>query len=494
MANEFIARLTVDSKEYDNRIKNAVQGLQHLERSARDAGKSLNDASKEQVGYVRSLGQMETKATSARGKLSELTKGYTELSMQYRRMTDEEKRGDYGKALSQSLDQLKGRINGLKGDLKDVTSELGDGGGNGLSGVLDAVAGKLGVPVEMFTKLGAAAAGIGAALKVATDALKQNEEFMDEWGRVTSSAQSLYQGFLDVLNTGDITGYLSRIDDIVQAARDAYDALDELGTFQAFNQINTQKALTQWTQAIADFREGSITKKQAKQFAEAYKDQLKAQQTLQQDVYDKAVIDMAQERGVDPALLKEALSGTYGDYKALKELSMPTKSVWNSSTRTFNDVIDRDAATEQQLLGEMLRKLTDEELDALQKLRLQAEQTATQIASVDRTVVRMLGGKGGDGDSAIKLLNEQYQQQEKEQIAALDRMAMNEEEYEAQVYQIKKTWMQKIADLYAEGTVERARADAALAQLDIQYQGTQMRLGNKQTKHDSKYQTITGPC
>ena len=81
MANEFIARLKVDSQEYDNKIKNAVQGLQHLERSARDAGKSLNDASKEQVEYVRSLGNMETKATSARGKLSELTKGYTELSM-----------------------------------------------------------------------------------------------------------------------------------------------------------------------------------------------------------------------------------------------------------------------------------------------------------------------------------------------------------------------------------------------------------------------------
>ena len=92
MANEFIARLKVDSQEYDNKIKNAVQCLQHLERSARDAGKSLNDASKEQVEYVRSLGNMETKATSARGKLSELTKGYTELSIQYRRMTDEEKR------------------------------------------------------------------------------------------------------------------------------------------------------------------------------------------------------------------------------------------------------------------------------------------------------------------------------------------------------------------------------------------------------------------
>ena len=389
-----IVRLKVESQEYDSKLERATQKLQHMEKECRRTGASFAYADKEELKFIQSLGQMETKATTARGKVAEMTKSYTELSLQYKRLSDQEKQSPFGKAMAQSLDQLKSRIKDANSEIKEVSQELGNGS-NGLGGIMDALAGKIGIPVEMFTKFGAAAAGIGAALKVATDALKQNEEFMDEWGRVTSSAQSIYQGFLDVLNTGDITGYLSRIDDIVQAARDAYDALDELGTFQAFNQINTQKALTQWTQAIADFREGSITKEQAKQFAEAYKDQLQAQQTLQQDVYDKAVIDMAQERGVDPALLKDALSGTYGDYKALKELSMPTKSVWNSSTRSFNDVIDRDAATEQQLLGEMLRKLTDEELDALQKLGLQAEQTATQIASVDRTVVRMLGGKGG---------------------------------------------------------------------------------------------------
>lgn len=391
-----IVRLKVESQEYDSKLERATQKLQHMEKECRKIGGTFEYVDKEQLDLVKSLGQMETKASSAKGKVAEMTKSYTELSLQYKRLSDQEKQSPFGKAMAQSLDQLKSRIKDANSEIKEVSQELGSGS-NGLGGIMDALAGKIGIPVEMFTKLGAAAAGVGAALKVATDALKQNEEFMDEWGRVTSSAQSLYQGFLDVLNTGDITGYLSRIDDIVQAARDAYDALDELGTFQAFNQINTQKALTQWTQAIADFREGSITKEQAKQFAEAYKDQLKAQQTLQQDVYDKAVIDMAQERGVDPALLKEALSGTYGDYKALKELSMPTISVWNSDSRSFNDKIDRSAATEQQLLGEMLRKLTDEELDALQKLGLQAEQTATQIASVDRTVVRMLGtgGKGG---------------------------------------------------------------------------------------------------
>ena len=390
---DFIARLKVDSQEYDNKIKNAVQGLQHLERSARDAGKSLNDASKEQVEYVRSLGNMETKATSARGKLSELTKGYTELSMQYRRMTDEDKRGDYGKALGQSLDQLKGRINGLKGDLKDVTSELGDGGGNGLSGVLDAVAGKLGVPVEMFTKLGVAAAGIGAALKVATDALKQNEQFMDEWGATVESAQGLYDGFLNALNTGDFSGFFRSMDDIVLAARAAYDAMDELGTFNAFNQIQKEAAKTNFTQAVADFREGKVSREDVQAAAEALKQELEAQADKEREAYEAAVAKLAATRGVNAEMLLKALSGDYGSYQDLKALPLSNVTEeWNGSWSSTNNMRKvYSPANEQERLGQMLRLLSDDELNAIQALGAQAQRTATEVAQIDRQMVRLLG-------------------------------------------------------------------------------------------------------
>ena len=390
---DFIARLKVDSQEYDNKIKNAVQGLQHLERSARDAGKSLNDASKEQVEYVRSLGNMETKATSARGKLSELTKGYTELSMQYRRMTDEEKCGDYGKALGQSLDQLKGRINGLKGDLKDVTSELGDGGGNGLSGVLDAVAGKLGVPVEMFTKLGVAAAGIGAALKVATDALKQNEQFMDEWGATVESAQGLYDGFLNALNTGDFSGFFRSMDDIVLAARAAYDAMDELGTFNAFNQIQKEAAKTNFTQAVADFREGKVSREDVQAAAEALKQELEAQADKEREAYEAAVAKLAATRGVNAEMLLKALSGDYGSYQDLKALPLSNVTEeWNGSWSSTNNMRKvYSPANEQERLGQMLRLLSDDELNAIQALGAQAQRTATEVAQIDRQMVRLLG-------------------------------------------------------------------------------------------------------
>jgi hypothetical protein len=311
-------------------------------------------------------------------------------------MTDEEKRGDYGKALSQSLDQLKGRINGLKGDLKDVTSELGDGGG-GLGGIMEALAGKIGIPVEMFTKLGAAAAGIGAALKVATDALKQNEEFMDEWGRITESATAIYDGFLNALNTGNFSTFFSNMDGIVQSAREAYDALDDLGTFQAFNQINELKARAGMDNAIAAYREGTGSKEAVRSAGANMIAQLEQRLDLQNTAYRKKIEELANTRDVDIELLTKALSGEYGDYAALKELSMPTKSVWNSSTRSFNDVIDYDAATEEQKLGEMLRKFTDDELNALQKLGADAANTEVQIAGVNKQLARVLKATDGTG-------------------------------------------------------------------------------------------------
>lgn len=106
-------------------------------------------------------------------------------------------------------------------------------------------------------------------------------------------------------------------------------------------------------------------------------------------------------------------------------------------------------------------------------------------------------GEGGSGSAsnskALAKLKAQYEEQEKAQIAALDRMAMNEEDYEAEVYRIRRETLEKIAALYQEDTAEKARANAALSQLDIQYQGIQMRLanrGNKPTK--TKAEEYTG--
>lgn len=231
---DVIARLKVESKEYDAKIERARSGLLKLEDSLRKAGKTMADADKDQVAYVRSLGNMETVARTTRGKLSELTKAFTDLKLQYKAMTDAEKQSPIGQALSQSLDTLKNRITETKRDLGDVSAELGEtkNSSQGAISALDTLASKFGINVKQLTLMGAAMGATAAAVKVAKDAFFENESAVDEWGRVVASAESVYKGFLNALNTGDISGFLSRIDDIVNAARAAYDELDRLGTMR----------------------------------------------------------------------------------------------------------------------------------------------------------------------------------------------------------------------------------------------------------------------
>ena len=225
-----ILRLKVESQEYDNKLKQATQGLTRYADECRKIGGTLEVVEKDTLDYVRALGQMETTSRTATGKLAEMKKAFVELSAQYKSMTDEEKNSPFGKALAQSLDQLKGRISESKKGLDDINQSIN--GGGGLTSALDSLTSKFGMSVQSLAGWGTALAAGKVALDVAKDAFFASEATVDEWGRVMDSSKSLYEGFLTALNTGDISGYLSRIDSIVQAARIAYNELDRLGTMK----------------------------------------------------------------------------------------------------------------------------------------------------------------------------------------------------------------------------------------------------------------------
>ena len=225
-----ILRLRVESQEYDNKLKQATQGLTRYADECRKIGGTLEVVEKDTLDYVRALGKMETTSRTATGKLAEMKKAFVELSAQYKSMTDEEKNSPFGKALASSLDQLKGRITDSKKSLEDINKSIN--GGGGLTGALDNLTSKFGMSVQSLAGWGTALAAGKVALDVAKDAFFASEATVDEWGRVMDSSKSLYEGFLTALNTGDISGYLSRIDSIVQAARIAYNELDRLGTMK----------------------------------------------------------------------------------------------------------------------------------------------------------------------------------------------------------------------------------------------------------------------
>ena len=229
-----ILKLRVDSQEYDAKLKKAAEGIRHLAEVAHQGGGELTGLEKSELDYVKALGEMDTKSRTAAGSVRELESTYKELKVIYDQLNEVEKADEGGKALAASLEQIKQRAQEAKAQLESASQSLSDNGQQAQqsSGLLDALASKFTLNIDALKLFDMGLSAVNMALDVAKDAFMSSEANVDEWGRVIDSSKSLYEGFLTALNTGDISGYLGRIDEIVQAARTAYNELDRLGTMK----------------------------------------------------------------------------------------------------------------------------------------------------------------------------------------------------------------------------------------------------------------------
>lgn len=170
-----ILRLKVESQEYDNKLKRAAEGIQRYADGCKKAGGTLTQLDDGVEKFVKELGKMETVSRSAKGQVGEMTKAFTDLSLQYKRLTDEEKKSPFGRALAQSLDQLKDRINDTQKNIKSINNELQSSGRfGGFGNILDTIGHKMGVTgnlTDMLTSktalltgaIGASATAVAAA-------------------------------------------------------------------------------------------------------------------------------------------------------------------------------------------------------------------------------------------------------------------------------------------------------------------------------------------
>ena len=392
---ESIVRLRVDSQEFESKLKRASQELLAMADNARRTGATFAIADKEELAFVQSLGQLQTSARSAKGSLAEMTKAFQDLSMHYRSLTAEEKAAPYGQELKKSLEQLQGRIRESKSALSDINGKIGESKGetNLLSGAVNELTGKLGINIPKLGALSVAVGAATAALKISKDAFFKNEQQLDEWGRTTESAKALYSGFLDSLNTGDISGYLQRINHIVDAARKAYDALDELGTFNAFNQVNVSRDKQRLTNAMADYREGKGSAEDVRSASQAVIANLREQYLKQQNAYVAKINQLAAERGVSGKALMQIANGSYADYLKAKNVQM-TGVRYQVHTNQYGQqwtTTEHYAKNAAEKMGSALRRINDTDWQELQRLGADAQNTLNEIGMTRRQVARILG-------------------------------------------------------------------------------------------------------
>lgn len=245
-ASQAVRKLVEDFNKLSKPLPTASANLAKLVEDAKNAGKSLTTAGKDSVALATALGKVNTAAKSPRQAFSQLKQSLEEATVAYNKLSDQEKAGEFGKALKKSIEEISGRAKELKKSLNDANKSLQEHKTESKStgGVLDALSKKFGMSVSSLMKFSTVSAAASAALKVASDAFFTSEKNVDDWGRTLSSASGLYEAFCASLNNGNLDSFFANMRRIIDDAKEAYNAMDNLQT--KGGKISNQEAKLQF--------------------------------------------------------------------------------------------------------------------------------------------------------------------------------------------------------------------------------------------------------
>ena len=226
----------------------------------------------------------------------------------------------------------------------------------------------LGINMKMLSPYGAALEAAKVAMKVFSDALGANEQVMDKWKGALEGAKSTYKSFLkSISNSSTVKDAWNNMKNTFASGQAAYNAEDNLGTFNAFNQNNLQRSSTRLTEAEAAYRTGNGSRSDVQAAAEAYKKDLEDRRKFEMEAYIKKIEDFATVNSIGFEEAKKVFEGSWDNLVAVKEGMGP--------------------------LAEAFNLISDEEMNAIQQIGKRAEDTAQEIAAIDKRVARVLGKK-----------------------------------------------------------------------------------------------------
>ena len=287
---------------------------------------------------------------------------------------------------------------------------------------------RIGVNMKSLSGMAMAAGAVTTALKVAKDAFKNSETSLDEWGRTVEAAKSIYSGFLTALNNSDISGFLGRMDDIVSAAREAYNAMDELGTFSAYNQRNVAKGRAGYQKALDEYKLNptSENKRTLEAAHQKVLNDLKDSHDKTENAYQSALQKIAAERisskELQDAFVKTFSEGTFEDLQVAKSsfstgIGLNAGAQYYYGDRVYDGRIqDRstgkwrdmnDTEKQQFEFARALSQVNDSQIKEVQALGARSIAITEQIYQQDRTYNRLAGNNfkkstNGGGGGRIK--------------------------------------------------------------------------------------------
>ena len=285
---------------------------------------------------------------------------------------------------------------------------------------------------------GALGVAVGAG-KLLLDNLKQLETASDGLKKTQEQTNTVVKEFLISMETGSFDKFLEGLRDIAKEAGKAYEALDNLRTFQSFNSLELSKNTTAQQNAellikkikagLVEDVEGTLLKETQAELERLQKERLNIISS-ELDYYDKA-IDAQEgkilakfknnpralelyykftENGASYTELGDALKAAQQKYQNLQSeqltyadmgdgnLSVGKQAEWYKQHKE-----EMDAARDELDILTHLAEL-EGDIVAKKQLQIEKEQTLQKITSGEIANVKLLSGgnKGGSGGSGGK--------------------------------------------------------------------------------------------
>ena len=235
---DVITRFKLETTQYDSKLRDAAKELSKVSKEAMSAGKSFNDFTQKNVEAARAFGKTESGAKNTKDRMRDLVGAFNDAAKAYNNLTEDQKKSDFGKALSQSLTQLQARIKETKKELYGLDQSVSKGGGGlfgggKMDGMLSVLGGNLMTKGVMM-----ATSAVTSFVGEIQDAVKQGIELAKQGEGIRIAFERIGNGqILDGLREAT-HGTVTDIE-LMKAAVKFNDfklPIEELGTMLAFAQ------------------------------------------------------------------------------------------------------------------------------------------------------------------------------------------------------------------------------------------------------------------
>ena len=235
MANQSVLELAVGTGKWDAGLKKAKQTLDNFTQANGGLQQALGKDSASMQKFVQMMGKMDSTAKTAKGQMNDYKSTIEQLTMQYNRMTEAQKK-TIGQDYLKSIDQLKQKYQAVNKEIQDINKSLSStkapevqGSGQGISSMMAVFGGNL------MTKAAEMVASLGTEVV----------SVMNESAELAKAAEGIQIAFAR-LGRGDLLdglreathGTVSDLE-LMKAAVKFQDfklPLEELGTMLAFAQ------------------------------------------------------------------------------------------------------------------------------------------------------------------------------------------------------------------------------------------------------------------